>query len=225
MRSVSVVIPAYNEEHYITETIKAVKKVPGVNQIIVVDDGSKDSTAQFAADAGAEVIRLKHNKGKGNALNLGCIQCNQELIALIDADLGASAGELIKLIRPVADGTADMTIATFPKTRKKGGIGLVKTLANMGLKVYVGQKLKEPLSGQRVMNRQAFAEIFPFASGFGVEIMATLKAFKGGFVVKEVETKMYHRETGRDISGFKHRGKQFYHILIALFKIRLRSKI
>jgi len=226
MKSVSVVIPAYNEEQYITETIEAIKKVQGVKQIIVVDDGSKDNTAKLAVDAGAEVIRLEHNKGKGNALNLGCLQCDQELIALVDADLGASAGELAKLIEPVASGTADMTIATFPKIRKKGGLGLVKALANMGLRIYARQKLMEPLSGQRVMNRQVFAEVFPFASGFGVEIAATLKAFKKGFVVKEIATKMYHRETGKNISGFKHRGKQFYHILKALFKIRIsRSKI
>jgi len=226
MKSVSVVIPAYNEEQYITETIEAVKQVQNVKQIIVVDDGSKDNTARLAVDGGAEVIRIEHNKGKGNALNLGCLQCNQDLIALIDADLGASAVELAKLIYPIANGTADMTIAIFPKVRKKSGFGLVKSLANMGLRVYAGEKLMEPLSGQRVMNRQAFAEVFPFASGFGVEITATLKALKKGFVVKEIETKMCHRATGRDILGFKHRGKQFYHILMALFKIRLsRSKI
>ena len=221
MKSVSVVIPAYNEEQYIVETIKAVKKVQGVNQIIVVDDGSKDNTGQLAAEAGAEVIRIEHNRGKGNALNLGCLKCNQELIALIDADLGASAGELARLMEPVVNGTADMTIAAFPGTRKKGGFGLVKGLANMGIRVYAGQKLKAPLSGQRVINRQALAEIFPFAPGFGVEIMATLKAFKKGLIVREIETKMHHRETGRSISDFKHRGKQFYHILMTLFKIRL----
>jgi len=163
MKTVSVVIPAYNEEQYIVDTIKAVKKVQGVNQIIVVDDGSKDNTAQLAVDAGAEVIRVERNRGKGNALNLGCLQCNEELIALIDADLGASAGELAKLIEPVVNGTADMTIAVFPRSSKNAGFGLVKGLANMGLKVYAGQKLNAPLSGQRVMNRQTFAEIFPFA--------------------------------------------------------------
>ncbi|WP_035270443.1 glycosyltransferase family 2 protein [Desulfitibacter alkalitolerans] len=221
MKAVSVVIPAYNEEQHIVETIKAVKKVQGVKQIIVVDDGSSDNTAQLAEDTGVEVIRIEHNRGKGNALNLGCLQCNQELIALIDADLGASAGELAKLIEPVVNGKADMTIAAFPKAKKKGGIGLVKGLANVVIRIYGGQKLRAPLSGQRVMNRQAFAALFPFAEGFGVEILATIKALNKGLCVMEIETKMHHRETGRSISDFKHRGKQFYHILIALFKIRL----
>lgn len=222
MKFVSVVIPAFNEEQYIVETLQAVKKIKNVIQVIVVDDGSKDNTALLAAEAGAEVIKLEKNRGKGNALNLGCLKCNQEIISLIDADLGASAHELVKLIEPVANGDADMTIAIFPKRRKKGGFGLVKKLANIVIRIYTGQNLKAPLSGQRVMNRQAFKEIFPFAHGFGVEIVATLKALRKGLVVKEIDTKMYHRETGRSISGFRHRGKQFYHILMALLRIRFQ---
>lgn len=214
-------IPAYNEELHIRQTIKALRKVEGVDQIIVVDDGSKDKTAEYAHNEGVEVLKLKNNLGKGKALNLGCLNCKKELIALIDGDLGESAAELTKLIAPVFSGEADMTIAAFPKAKKKGGIGLVKALADLGLKAYGGHNLKAPLSGQRVMNRKAFNEVFPFATGFGVEVIATIKALQKGLLVQEVQTQMRHRESGRSISDFKHRGKQFYHILFALLRIRL----
>lgn len=221
MKSISVVIPAYNEETNIRKTIRAVLKVKGVEQIIVVDDGSTDKTAEYAHNEGVELIRLKNNLGKGKALNLGCLQCNRELIALIDADLCESANELAKLVEPVTNHEADMTIAAFPRAKKKGGIGLVKALANLGIRAYGGDNFKAPLSGQRVMNRKAFNEVFPFATGFGVEVVATIKALQKGLLVKEVETQMSHRETGRSISDFTHRGKQFYHILFSLFRLRL----
>ncbi len=221
MKSVSVVIPAYNEEANIRKTIKAVKMVKDVEQIIVVDDGSTDNTADYAQQEDVELIKINNNLGKGKALNLGCFQCNKELIALIDADLCESAGELSKLIEPVANGEADMAIAAFPKAKKKGGIGLVKGLANLGIRAYGGDNLRAPLSGQRVMNRKAFKEVFPFATGFGVEVVATIKVLQKGLLIKEVETQMMHRETGRSLADFNHRGKQFYHILSALFRLRL----
>jgi len=70
-----------------------------------------------------------------------------------------------------------------------------------------------------VINRKALSEIFPFAEGYGAEVIATIKALKKGLRVMEVETKMKHRETDRSIIGFKHRGKQFVHLSIALFKL------
>ena len=71
MGSVSVLIPAYNEEKKIRDTVTAALHVPGVIQVIVVDDGSSDNTLEAAAAAGAEVKRICPNKGKGNALNQG----------------------------------------------------------------------------------------------------------------------------------------------------------
>ncbi len=208
-KRVSVLIPAHNEEKYIFETIDAIKKIPVINQIVVVDDASADNTAQLAVKAGARVISLPKNMGKGGALNKGLEHITEEVIALIDGDLGSSAIELTKLAAPVLADEADMTIARFPKARKKGGFGLVKGLARKGIKLFTGLEVAAPLSGQRVLKRQVVEALGGFESGYGVEVGMTIDVARKGFRIREVEVDMTHAETGRDLHGFLHRGKQF----------------
>jgi glycosyltransferase involved in cell wall biosynthesis len=220
-----VLIPAYNEGEGIADTIRAVRQVPGVEQVIVADDGSEDDTAEQARLAGAEVISLPRNCGKGNALNLGVSHLTQPVIALLDGDLGASAAQLDILARPVLDGEADLTIAAFPSVKKTGGFGLVKGLAARGIRCFTGLRLQAPLSGQRVMRRQTLDAVLPFASGFGVEVAMTIAAARAGFRVREVQTTMRHRFTGRDLSGFLHRAKQFRHVLLTFFRIAAKRGV
>lgn len=101
---ISVLIPAYNEEDRIFDTVKAVLRVAVVEQVVVVDDGSQDDTAKKARLAGAEVISLTENGGKGKALNAGAAHFNQPIIAILDGDLGLSAGQLSVLAEPVIKG-------------------------------------------------------------------------------------------------------------------------
>lgn len=216
MTEVSVLIPAYNESIHIYDTVRAVKEVPEVNEIIVVDDASADNTAELAEKAGARVIRLELNIGKGGALNKGMTAVTGDIIALVDGDLGRTAGDVRKLILPVLEDRFDMTIARFPRARKKGGFGLVKGLARNGIKFFTGLEMMSPLSGQRVMTRQVFDALGCFASGYGVEVGLTIDVARRGFRILEVDVNMTHAETGRDLKGFLHRGKQFVHVLKVL---------
>ncbi len=216
MTRVSVLIPAHNESIHIYDTVRALKQLPEVDEIIVVDDASGDNTADLAEKAGARVLRLLTNKGKGGALNEGMAAVAGSIIALVDGDLGRTAGDVRKLILPVLAGEADMTIARFPRAKKKGGFGLVKGLAQKGIKFYTGLEMMSPLSGQRVMTRPVFAALGRFASGYGVEVGMTIDVARKGFRIREVDVNMTHAETGRDIRGFMHRGKQFIHVLKVL---------
>ena len=213
---ITVLIPAFNEEDLIAETVKAALQVPDVGQLIVVDDGSQDGTALKAKEAGAQVISLGSNYGKGEALNRGIPYINQPVVALLDGDLCESACQLELLAGPVLANKADMTIATFPPVKKAGGFGLVKGLARAGIYLLTGLKMEAPLSGQRVMRREVLDAVAPFAAGYGVELAMTIKAARRGFRLQEVPTTMFHRVTGRDLSGFMHRGRQFKDVLLAL---------
>lgn len=206
---VSVLIPAYNEEMYIYETVSALRGIPEIDEIIVVDDASADNTIKLATEAGASVISLSENLGKGGALNKGLEAVKGDIVALVDGDLGVTAADIRKLVLPVVNGHADMTIAKFPKARKKGGFGLVKGLARNGIKIMAGLEVNAPLSGQRVMKKVVIDAIGGFSSGYGVEVGMTIRAARRGFRIKEIEVNMTHAETGRDIKGFLHRGKQF----------------
>lgn len=223
---VAVLIPAHEEAERIAATVCAALAIEGVTRVVVVDDGSRDDTAQIAESAGAKVVRIWNNVGKGAALEAGAMRIeNADVILLLDADLGEAASQGALLLAPVLDGQADLVIAKFPRPEGKAGFGLVKGLARWGISRMGGGYLAEaPLSGQRALSRQAFAAVRPFASGYGVEVALTVRALRAGMRVVEVETTMSHAATGRDMAGFVHRGRQFVHVAIALMKLAFERR-
>lgn len=225
MRTV-VVIPAFNESERIARTVGTALAIPGVERVIVVDDCSADETAEKAAAAGAEVLRLQRNVGKGGALEAGLdVARDADVVLLLDGDLGETAAEAAKLLEPVAEGRADMTIAMFPRATGKAGFGLVKNLARLGIRVLGGpMDAQAPLSGQRALTRRAVEAVTPVASGYGVEVALTIRALRAGLRVVEVPTTMAHAATGRDLAGFRHRGRQFRHVLAALALLAIEPK-
>ncbi len=213
-RNLSVLIPAYNEAERIVSTITSLKLIPELKEIVVIDDGSNDETGFLAEKAGAKVIRLEKNRGKGAALNIGANYISGQYVALIDGDLGDTAQEIKKLLMPIINGQADITIAIFPPASKKGGVGIVKKVSSYGLKKITKNIFHAPLSGQRVMSIEVFRELLPLSSGFGVEVGMTIDAIHKGYRILEVKTKMGHAETGRTWSDFRHRGLQLKDIII-----------
>lgn len=218
---VVALIPAYNEAARISATVRAVRAMPEITRVLVIDDGSVDSTAKLATEAGAEVVRLSHNAGKGAALDAGLQAAGGfEVLLLLDADLGETADQARLLLSPVLAGEADMTIARFPRPTGKAGFGLVKNLARWGIRrMGRGFDAQAPLSGQRALTARACEVVAPFAFGYGVEVALTIRALRAGLKVIEVNTTMTHAATGRDIGGFVHRGKQFAHVLRALLRL------
>lgn len=215
---VSVLIPAYNEEKRIVNTLKPLLDSKYIDEIIVIDDGSSDHTAKKAGEYGVIVSRLGKNMGKGWALRHGIKQSKGDIIAFLDADLEESSIEIEKLIQPVVQGDYDVTIAKFPPAKKKGGFGLVKRLAQKGVYFYTKKIIFSSLSGQRVFNRKVLEDIVLPTGGYGVEVDMTIDILKKGYRIQEVPVNMKHAETGRNIKGFQHRAKQFLHISIVLLK-------
>ncbi|NLJ69597.1 MAG: glycosyltransferase family 2 protein [Firmicutes bacterium] len=214
---VSAVIPAYNEAGTIGKTVRALQEVDAVDEIIVVDDGSRDGTAQAARDAGALTFSLAVNCGKGQALAVGCAMAKGDILLLLDADLGDSAREAAVLLEPVTAGEADMSIAVLPLTPGEGGFGLVQGLSRWAVKKSGGPALTQPLSGQRAMRRAVWRELGT-GSGFGVETALGMGIHSLGYRVVEVQAAMTHRRTGRDLRGMLHRGRQLIHVLLTILR-------
>lgn len=219
---VDVLIPAYNEESNILDTIEGILDIESIARIIVIDDKSSDRTIQVVRsleDERIHLVELEKNGGKGRAIREGLGQVKSDIVALIDGDLGRSSSELEKLIEPVISNRADMTIARFGRAKKKGGFGLVKQLAKKGVYFYTKKSIDTTLSGQRVYRRSLIESMTYIPDRFGIEVAMTVEALRGDARYEEVEVEMTHAETGRDLKGFLHRGGQFWDILKTLILI------
>ncbi|MCR4430873.1 MAG: glycosyltransferase family 2 protein [Tepidanaerobacteraceae bacterium] len=221
---ISILIPAFNEEKNIESTLRGladfeedfcVKRKLDM-EIFVIDDGSADKTSEKAAGCGAKVIRLEKNMGKGGALRHGAKNATGDIIVFLDADLRESSREVRKLIEPIMNHKADVTIAKFKPVRGKSGFGLVKALAYWGIKYFTGKSFSSSLSGQRAFRREVLESIGSIPDGYGLEVGMLIDMLKKGFCVMEVPVNMRHDVTGRDLKGFFHRGRQFADILKVL---------
>ena len=214
---ISIIIPAYNEEQRVKNTLESIIDIDTINEVIVVDDGSSDETFKMASEVKSDkvkVYKLDKNRGKGFALNYGLkiAMENADIIGFLDGDLGSSSSEVKKLIEPILRDEADVIIAKFPPAKRKGGLGFVKGLAKQSVLDMTGEELDATLSGQRLFKKEVLEQFDEIPFGYGVEVGMTIDILKKGFKIKEVLVNMTHAETGRDLKGFIHRGKQYYHI-------------
>ncbi|MEP7059538.1 MAG: glycosyltransferase [Actinomycetota bacterium] len=222
--TIIALIPARNEAATVAATVRALRSV--TDQVVVIDDASTDATASLALGAGATVLRIPSQAGKGAAMDgaLGRLPPHSGVWLFADGDLGASAKGLAALLVPVVEGQADMAVATFPP-QEGGGLGTVKRFSTRGIRALTGFEVDEPLSGQRALSAACLAAVRPLAGGFGMETAMTIDAVRAGLRVVEIPIPgLTHRSTGRSLSGFAHRGREGLHIFRALAAraVRLR---
>ncbi|HEU5152671.1 MAG TPA: glycosyltransferase [Iamia sp.] len=222
---VVALVPAKDRADDIAATVSALRGLVAVDRVLVVDDGSRDGTAENARAAGAEVLRLPINRGKGGAVLAG-VEATPEadVYLLIDADLAATASAADRLLDPVLAGEADMTIGVFPPAEGRGGAGRVKALAGRAIHRATGHEVVEPLSGQRAVRRELLVDL-PSAERFGLEVAMTIDALRAGARVLEVEVPMDHRHTGGSWSGAVHRARQGADIARALWPRLTTSRL
>ena len=211
----AVIIPAHNEEKTIADVIKAVRDCGLLDEIIVVDDGSFDRTAEIAERAGARVVGSKENLGKGEALELGVGESNAEILLFLDADLvNLEAGHIRDLLNPVLEQGYDMSVGAVDRSQ----------LSNIFNKVF--QKIESPFSGMRVIKR-SFWETIPEKRkrDFYVESAITYLAKKRKMKVSPLVLEGVRHITKEKKLGFwegtKARWKMNFQIIFINLALRL----
>lgn len=213
----SIIIPAYNEESRIKDTLDNIVDIDLIDEILVVDDGSKDNTSKVLENYKNPKVKFfvqNPNQGKGKALEKGLkmLDDKSEIVVFLDADVGKTSSEVVKIIKPVINGECDVAIAKFKPATKKGGMGFVKRLAKDSVYEMTGVELNASISGQRAFKREVIEKFDTIPDGYGVEVGMAIDILKWGYTMKEYIVDMSHNETGRDLNGFIHRGKQYLHI-------------
>ncbi len=160
---VAAIIPAHNEAERVARVLETVVATPGIDQVILVDDGSRDNTAAVAESvAGVHVARIAVNRGKGGAMLHGAtLAADADVLLFLDADLiGLKVAHVASLIEPVVSGKADMALGKFT-----GGRGATD----------LAQYLVPFITGQRAIRRPLFQCIPDLDRvGFGIEMAITL---------------------------------------------------
>ena len=208
MTHVVAIVPAKDRVDSIAATVTALVELDMIGEVVVGDDCSIDGTGEMARKAGARVVTLERNLGKGGAVAAGVAASGApESYLLIDADLGASAAHANILLQPLADDQADMTIGIFPKTGRSRGFGIVKRTAARLIEEATGRRFVEPLSGQRGVNGPLMRS-FDLADGFGLEVALSIDAHIAGARIQEIPAPFSHRPSGKGPRGVAHRARQ-----------------
>ena len=195
---VSIVVPAYNEEGAIVDGIRQIKAAMDSSgipyELLIVNDGSSDSTATLAAAEDVRVINLPENQGYGAALKAGIRRSNYELIAITDADGTYPASSIPVLLEQLGD--YDMVVGA--RTGDSVAVPLVrmpaKWVLNRLASYLAGRPIPDLNSGLRVMKKdliKRFVHLLP--QGFSFTTTITLAALCSGSLVKYSPINYYKR--------------------------------
>jgi phosphoserine phosphatase SerB len=188
---ITCVIPAYNEESAITNTLRTVKKVKTIDEIIVVDDGSTDNTSEMASMEGVMVIRHEINRGKGAAIKTGYENSSGDAILFLDADIrNISPRKITSIIRPIRNDEADFVKTSFRRKRGRVTELVVKPLFRV---IFPFINFGQPLSGQFAIKRELMKDL-KIEDKWGVDIQILLQLVKRGTRIAEVDIgKLVHK--------------------------------
>ena len=189
---ITVGIPAYNEEKNIAKIIVKLKKT--VDQILVCDDGSTDSTCAIAESLGVTVIKHQKNSGYGMAIRsifLKAREINADVLVTIDADGQHKIEDIDKIIKPIVDGQADISIGSRFLTEddntpsyRKLGVKIITKVTNSSL----SEKVTDAQSGFRAYNNKVLQSLTPSDSGMGISTEILIKSSNLGLKIAEVPT-------------------------------------
>ena len=186
MKNIGVIIPAFNAGGTIGAVIAGVAKYISRENIIVVDDGSSDTTASVAASLDARVLRHTENKGKGAALQTGfdyLLQTTLDAVITLDADLQHPPDFIPQFTGLYSSGGFDIIIGSRLHNRKGMPIHRVlsNTITTFLVSARTGKKIKDSQSGFRLIDRKVLDAVRLKSSGFEAETEFIIKAAAVGF--------------------------------------------
>ncbi len=208
--NISAVVPAYNEAARIGAVLRPLVSCPLVDEIIVVDDGSNDGTADVARKFGVKVVELPENRGKASALDAGVSAAKNDVLLFLDADLvGLRTEHIERLIKAYREGEVDMVVGVFTDGR---------------MNTDLAQFINPFASGQRIISKALWdrAKEKVHEMDYGIEIALSKLAVKEGWRKEKVKldgvTHVLKEEKRGFSQGIKERLKMYGDMIKWLIK-------
>ena len=204
MKRTVAVVPAYDEEGAIAGVVEGIRAFDPSIDVVVVDDGSTDSTAAVAVSAGAAVVRLPFNLGIGGAVQTGfryALEHGYEVAVRLDGDGQHDPAELPKLLAPLERGEADVVTGSRfqdtedeyrPPLARRLGITWFATLVSL----LARQRVTDTTSGFQALNERGIALFARDYPSDYPEVEATVLVLKHRLRLVEVPVRMLEREHG-----------------------------
>jgi glycosyltransferase involved in cell wall biosynthesis len=225
-----VIVPALNEALSIRQVVLDIRREYPLANVLVVDDGSVDDTAQLAKEAGALVLSLPYNLGIGGAMQAGYVFACEEgydVAVQVDGDGQHDPMYLPVLLVPLEDDRADLVVGSrfigpshFQSSlARRAGIKWFSLLISL----MIGQKLTDTTSGFRAVNRSVmefFARTYPQDYPEPEAIVVVRRA---GFRVQEVPVEMHQRQDGTSSITFWRSGYYVIKVTLAILMSFFRS--
>ena len=200
-------IPAYDEEKYIGTIVLKTRQY--VDEVIVVDDGSTDSTSSVASLAGATVIRHDKNKGKGAAIQSILAEArkkNPDILILLDADFQHDPDEIPILIRPIISDGFDLAIGS--REQQRGKIPRYRRIGQRVLsyfsRILSKEKVIDSECGYRALSARAIAELKLRQKGFAIETEMIAAATEKGLKITEVPISAIYTKDSSTLNPVSH---------------------
>jgi glycosyltransferase involved in cell wall biosynthesis len=213
-RTLSIVIPAYNEERFIGTLLDKIRAVDleslGVaKEIIVVDDHSRDRTSEIVAAApGVRLKRLERNAGKGRAVREGIALATGDLLIIQDADLEYDPGDYVAMMQVILDGRGDVVYGSRYLSRGRyAGQSWMAYLGGRSLslvcRLCTGTYLTDTVTALKLFPRHVLTGLTLTTSGFELDHEITAKVLARGLRIVEVPVRYYprSREEGKKIGA------------------------
>ncbi len=220
----SVLIPVYNEERTIDEILRLVTSEPTEKEVVVVDDGSTDSTREklkaWDGRNGVRVILQPENLGKGRAVATALAAARGEILLIQDADLEYDPAEYPILLKPIESGRADVVFGSrfigssehrVQNFWHQQGNRLLTLISN----VVTGLNLSDMATCYKAFHRRVVPSLDLQSPGFGIDAEITARVARGGFRIFEVPVSYFGRSQAE---GKKIRLKDGFSALAALVR-------
>nr|MDO8077713.1 glycosyltransferase family 2 protein [Candidatus Freyarchaeota archaeon] len=206
---ITILIPCYNEENSILEVINMVKSVDlgYPKEIIVVDDGSEDSSVEkIRTQTGVKLLLHEKNQGKGKAIQTGLKHATGDIVVIQDADLEYFPKDIPLLLAPLIKGEADVVYGSR-FLGKPEGMSFSHNIGNRVLswatRILYGNSITDMMTGYKAFFRTDLEGVSLESRGFEFEPEITVKLLKKGKKITEVPISYSYRKKGKAKIGWK----------------------
>jgi glycosyltransferase involved in cell wall biosynthesis len=214
--SVSVIIPAMNEAETIGRVVRGVRQHCPEAEIVVVDDASRDGTADAAEVAGAKVIRRPYNIGNGAGVKTGVRAASGDVVVIVDADGQMDPADIARLLRHI--GPYDMVIGARDRSGQQNWVRWLGNSALNRLGTYlVGFEMQDLTSGFRAMRRVVLLEFLHLLPNqFSWPTTSAMAFAKAGYHIRFEPVAMRPRQGGRSTQKLMRNGVKFGLIILRI---------